>query len=166
MQDPPGKRRTPVQPLKPDLPSELMRAVILLRDPLQAEYVFAGHGDIYTSLTAVCRIRFAKGYGDLEPSACFPRLHGVKSYASRGAPRSKRGRPTSLPRLQRGSPSLPCFCESASRRRSKLWRAGRRKPNSPHGGIALCRHGAQRNKNVDGYPCLSVLIQFIKFIQQ
>ena len=57
------------------------------------------------------RIRFAKGIllreaastghgGDLGPSAGFPRLHGIKSYASRGAPTS--------------SPSLPCFCESAS----------------------------------------------------
>ncbi len=52
------------------------------------------------SLTAVWRIRFAKGGGDLGPSAGFPRLHGIKSNASRGAPAS--------------ALSLPCFCESAS----------------------------------------------------
>ena len=57
------------------------------------------------SLTAVWRIRFATGVllreaastghgGDLGPSAGLPRLHGVKSNASRGAPTF--------------SPSLPC----------------------------------------------------------
>jgi len=65
----------------------------------------------YASPPAVWRIRFAKGGGDLGPSAGLPRLHGIKSYApgSAGALRrgESRGAPTS-------SPSLPCFCESAS----------------------------------------------------
>jgi len=62
-------------------------------------------------LIFVAHIRFAKSGGDLGPSAGLPRSHGIKSNApgSAGALRrgESRGAPTS-------SPSLPCFCESAS----------------------------------------------------
>ena len=54
----------------------------------------------YVSPSAVWRIRFAKGGGDLGPSAGLPHLRIHKYSATRGAPTS--------------SPSLPCFCESAS----------------------------------------------------
>ena len=51
-------------------------------------------------LVNVSRIRFGKGDGDLGLSAGLLRSHGHESDASRSAPTS--------------SPSLPCFCESAS----------------------------------------------------